>query len=215
MAPSRWRVSPSRDTEQPGDPAFTIELDGVGVENPAAGTDAVARATGHDSERTAAGDEAETMAPGDEAEQDDTAAPPRVIVAEVIGSAGTGALQIEVVAAGWRFGFEVEDARRAEIRERATRQRAEIAHGATTDVRAIIPGRVVSVAVAGGDEIEAGQPLLVVEAMKMQNEVRSPRAGRVQRVAVAPGTTIELGDLLLTIDDLPIPPDSTASPGSR
>ena len=64
-------------------------------------------------------------------------------------------------------------------------------------MRAIIPGVVVSVAVAPGDAVDAGQQLLVVEAMKMQNELRAPRAGTVERVAVgAERSTIEVGDLL-------------------
>jgi biotin carboxyl carrier protein len=68
------------------------------------------------------------------------------------------------------------------------------------EVRAAIPGRVVSVSVTEGDEIEAGGTLLVLEAMKMQNELRAARAGRIQRVAAAAGQTIELGDLLAVIE---------------
>ena len=73
------------------------------------------------------------------------------------------------------------------------------AHHGPTDVRAIIPGRVVSVAVAVGEDVEAGQQLLVVEAMKMENELRAPRAGTVERVAVGPGQTVELGDTLIVL----------------
>jgi biotin carboxyl carrier protein len=53
--------------------------------------------------------------------------------------------------------------------------------------------------VAAGDEVVAGQQLLVVEAMKMQNELRAPRDGNIERVAVGVGQTIEVGDLLLVI----------------
>jgi biotin carboxyl carrier protein len=63
----------------------------------------------------------------------------------------------------------------------------------------MIPGRVVAVAVAPGDVVTAGQTLLVVEAMKMQNELRTPRDGTVERVAVGVGETIDLGDLLMVI----------------
>ena len=63
----------------------------------------------------------------------------------------------------------------------------------------MIPGRVVAVAVAPGDVVAAGQTLLVVEAMKMQNELRTPRDGTVERVAVGVGETIDLGDLLMVI----------------
>jgi hypothetical protein len=51
-----------------------------------------------------------------------------------------------------------------------------------------------------GDAVEGGQPLLVIEAMKMQNEVRAPRAGTVGRVAAAEGRPVELGDLLLVLE---------------
>jgi biotin carboxyl carrier protein len=63
----------------------------------------------------------------------------------------------------------------------------------------VIPGRVVAVAVVAGDEVEAGQTLLVIEAMKMQNELRSPRDGSVERVAVGVGETIDLGQLLVVL----------------
>jgi glutaconyl-CoA decarboxylase len=66
-------------------------------------------------------------------------------------------------------------------------------------VRAIIPGRIVAVMVKPGDDVEAGQQILVVEAMKMQNELRAPREGSVDRVGVAVGDTIDVGDLLVVI----------------
>jgi biotin carboxyl carrier protein len=106
---------------------------------------------------------------------------------------------VEVVVGGWRFELEVEDARRADLRRRATRERPEAAVDTGAEVRAIIPGRVISVSVGVGDRIDAGQALLVVEAMKMQNELRAPRAGVVERIAVGPGQTIELGDLLVIV----------------
>ena len=106
---------------------------------------------------------------------------------------------VEVVVDGWRFELEVESAGRAALRERASRDRGARTHGVGAEVRAIIPGRVVAVSVAAGDPVSAGQQLLVVEAMKMQNEVRTPLAGIVERLAVAEGQTIELGDLLVVI----------------
>ena len=100
---------------------------------------------------------------------------------------------------GWRFEFEVEDADRAALRARATNaQGAQAQHG-PTEVRAIIPGRVLTVAVTPGDVVTAGQQLLTVEAMKMQNELRSPRDGTVERVAVGPGQTVEPGDVLVVL----------------
>ena len=110
-----------------------------------------------------------------------------------------GRTALEVVVAGWRFELDVEDAGLADLRERATSSREAAIHHGPTDVRAIIPGRVVSVAVEAGDTVVAGQRLLAVEAMKMENELRSPRAGTVERVATAVGQTVELGDPLVVI----------------
>ena len=106
---------------------------------------------------------------------------------------------VEVVVDGWRFELEIEDDARATLRERATRAPDATAATGPFEVRAAIPGRVASVGVVAGDEIAAGATILVVEAMKMQNELRAPRAGRVERVAVGAGDTIELGDLLAVI----------------
>lgn len=73
------------------------------------------------------------------------------------------------------------------------------AHGEQKIV-APMPGRVVRVLVAPGDEVESRQPVVVVEAMKMENELRSPKAGRVKDVAVAAGTSVEAGRVLVVID---------------
>jgi biotin carboxyl carrier protein len=107
---------------------------------------------------------------------------------------------LEVVVDGWRFEVEVEPESRAALRERARRDRGDAGHSGPAEVHAIIPGVVVSIAVAAGDQIEAGQQLLVVEAMKMQNELRAPRAGRIERVTVGERSTIEVGDLLVVIE---------------
>jgi biotin carboxyl carrier protein len=114
--------------------------------------------------------------------------------------AAAGVRRLEVVVDGWRFEVDVESEARARLRERATNVRGGAAKGGPVELRAIIPGRVVSVDVAEGDTIDAGGRLLVVEAMKMQNELRSPRRGTVGRVAVGPGQTVELGDLLLVVE---------------
>jgi len=71
----------------------------------------------------------------------------------------------------------------------------------TDTIRAAMPGLVVSVAVRAGDTVAAGQPLLVLEAMKMQNPVRATRAGRVSRVLVAEGALVESGAALVEFDD--------------
>jgi acetyl/propionyl-CoA carboxylase alpha subunit len=107
--------------------------------------------------------------------------------------------RLEVVVDGWRFDLLIEDADRADLRARATRAREASGQHGPIEVRAIIPGRVTSVAVAVGDAVTAGTRLLAVEAMKMENDVRSPRDGAVERVLVAPGQTVELGDVLVVI----------------
>jgi biotin carboxyl carrier protein len=119
--------------------------------------------------------------------------------AEASSTTPDGAGRREVVVGGWRVEVEIESERRAALRERASRGRTAAVRGGPTEVHAIIPGRIVSVSIAAGDDVVAGQQLLVVEAMKMQNELRAPRDGRIERVAVASGETIEVGDLLLII----------------
>ena len=110
-----------------------------------------------------------------------------------------GTQRREVLVDGFRLEVEVETERIASLRERATRGRSASAHGGPLAVKAIIPGKVVSVSIAAGDAVTAGQQLLVVEAMKMQNELRAPRDGTIERVGVAPGVNIEVGDLLVVI----------------
>ncbi len=115
-------------------------------------------------------------------------------------SAGAGGVRVrEVLVDGFRFLVNVESERIAALRERAGRGRTASAHSGPLQVKAIIPGKVVSVSVAAGDEVAAGQQLLVVEAMKMQNELRAPRDGTIDRVGVAVGVNIEIGDLLVVI----------------
>jgi biotin carboxyl carrier protein len=110
-----------------------------------------------------------------------------------------GVATVEVVVDGWRFELDVEGADRAELRRRATRAPDAEAASGPTEIRAIIPGRVAAVRVVVGDAVEAGQSLLVVEAMKMQNELRAPRAGVVERVAVGEGQTIDNDDILVVL----------------
>lgn len=66
-------------------------------------------------------------------------------------------------------------------------------------ILAPMPGRVVRLLVSPGDEVAARQPVIVVEAMKMENELRSPRAGTVKDVAVQTGASVEAGRVLVTI----------------
>ena len=82
---------------------------------------------------------------------------------------------------------------------------AEQAHGESgrrgrVVVAAYMPGRVVSVLVGEGDAVESGRSLVVLEAMKMQNEIRADRPGVVRRVHVAAGQAVENGDPLVELE---------------
>ncbi|HVH73172.1 MAG TPA: acetyl-CoA carboxylase biotin carboxyl carrier protein subunit, partial [Candidatus Dormibacteraeota bacterium] len=66
-------------------------------------------------------------------------------------------------------------------------------------IAAPMPGKVVRLLVKAGDPVEASQGLLVVEAMKMQNEIRSPKSGTIERVLVAEGQAVNAGEVLLIV----------------
>jgi len=70
----------------------------------------------------------------------------------------------------------------------------------TQQVLAPMPGKVVKVLVKPGDEVKARQGLVVVEAMKMENELRSPKDGRVAEVLVSEGASVEAGRLLVVVE---------------
>jgi biotin carboxyl carrier protein len=67
-------------------------------------------------------------------------------------------------------------------------------------VESVMPGKVVRLLVNEGDTVEEGQGLVVVEAMKMENEIGAPKAGRISSIAVEPGQTVEAGAALLVIE---------------
>ena len=76
---------------------------------------------------------------------------------------------------------------------------ADAAHGPIV-LKAAMPGKVVAVLVAVGEAIETGKGVLVVEAMKMQNEVKSPKAGTVQAIRVSTGDSVAAGQVLVVIE---------------
>lgn len=191
MAPliRRSRVSPAGPGALPADGARDLDLaapDAPAVESIGPGLMVVRPARpAHATDRPTA----ERAAPG-LAGRAHVAALPAV---------AAGRRRVEVVVDGWRFELDVEDAARAELRGRATRMTDATVASGPAEIRAIIPGRVAAVRVVAGDSVEAGGTLLVVEAMKMQNELRAPRDGIVERVAVGEGQTIELGDVLVVL----------------
>lgn len=94
-----------------------------------------------------------------------------------------------------RFEFEVNDPRSLQGRRGA-------GAGAVGPraVKAPMPGRVVRVLVAVGEDVAEQQGIVVIEAMKMQNELKSPKAGRVARVSVAVGDTVGAADVLAIVE---------------
>ncbi|MCC6292706.1 MAG: biotin/lipoyl-binding protein [Bryobacterales bacterium] len=67
-------------------------------------------------------------------------------------------------------------------------------------IASAMPGKIVRLLVADGDPVEAGQGILTVEAMKMQNEMQAPRAGTVRLRAITSGGTVAAGEVLATIE---------------
>jgi biotin carboxyl carrier protein len=67
-------------------------------------------------------------------------------------------------------------------------------------VVAPMPGRIVRLLVQSGDRVEAQQGLIVMEAMKMQNELKAPKPGTVARISVQAGTTVQAGEVLMVIE---------------
>lgn len=102
--------------------------------------------------------------------------------------------QTEIIVNGQRVTVAVHD--KKHLRGQAG---GAIAGGKAT-LTAPMPGKIVRVLCAIGDEVEAQQGLLVVEAMKMQNEVQSPKSGKVTELRVSEGQTVNAGEVLAVIE---------------
>jgi acetyl/propionyl-CoA carboxylase alpha subunit len=98
---------------------------------------------------------------------------------------------------GFRFGGEALDERTRAIRD-ITAESSKSAGPAS--LVAPMPGLIVRVNVSPGDAVQAGQGLVVMEAMKMENELRAPAAGTVKTVMVEPGKAVEKGTVLVDFD---------------
>jgi biotin carboxyl carrier protein len=107
---------------------------------------------------------------------------------DVIVSAG------EVRVNGKAYAVELFDPRSMRGRKRAG------AGAGRHEIAAMMPGKVVRLLAAQGDAVEEGQGLIVVEAMKMQNEMKAPKAGRVVEVKTQSGATVVAGEILLVIE---------------
>lgn len=108
---------------------------------------------------------------------------------------------------GDRYAVDVEQERLKRLRALGGQRHEE--HGGAT-VPAPMPGLVVKLLVSEGEAVEANQGLVILEAMKMENEIRSPRAGVVEGIAVAPGAAVNKGDALMAVTE----PQAVASTGS-
>jgi len=111
----------------------------------------------------------------------------------------TGSTVAEVTAAGTRRFVRVGTLEFVLERESAARRRAGNASGG--GLEAPMPGVVTRVLVLVGDVVEKGQPLLALEAMKMEHLIRAPRAGRVRRLAAAAGEMVQGGATLVELEE--------------
>lgn len=100
-----------------------------------------------------------------------------------------GVWQLHVAGRTWRVRFA----------EPQLGGRERVQGRTDEEVRAPIPGRVVEVLAAVGAELSPGAPVLVLEAMKMQNLITAQRGGRLAKLLVAPGARVEMGQLLAVV----------------
>jgi biotin carboxyl carrier protein len=102
-----------------------------------------------------------------------------------------------VLARGAETAVTVVDARRKRLAEAVRR---EPAGGGGGVIRAPIAGKVVKVMVAAGATVAVGQPVAVLEAMKMENEIKADAAGTVRTVHVEPGRSVETSEAMITLE---------------
>jgi biotin carboxyl carrier protein len=120
------------------------------------------------------------------------------------GESWTVAVQPREGIGRWTLGVVGERVDVAAVDERTQRiqqlTRARPLPAASGTVEAPMPGLVVRIAVTEGQRVDAGTALVVVEAMKMENQLRAPRAGVVAKVHVRAGETVEKGAPLVTVE---------------
>ena len=100
---------------------------------------------------------------------------------------------LEVSVEGYRFAVAVRDPRQW------SRNGAGRSGEGVQTIASPMPGKVVRVLVAAGEEVQPGQGIVVVEAMKMQNEMKANRAGKVHTIPAQEGATVAAGDVLATV----------------
>ena len=102
----------------------------------------------------------------------------------------------EVLLMGRQFPVQVEDEREKRLQAAAGRT---ISESGEYQMKAPMPGMIVSIPVAENQEIQKGQVLVILESMKMQNELKSPRDGIISRIRIKPGETVEQKQTLLSV----------------
>lgn len=118
-------------------------------------------------------------------------------VYRVLARRGSQRGQYDLAIDGYRFVTEALDERAKAIRELSG---AALKAAGPTHLMAPMPGLIVRVNVSAGDQVRSGQGLVVMEAMKMENELRAPASGIVKRVVVTSGSAVEKGALLLEME---------------
>jgi biotin carboxyl carrier protein len=106
----------------------------------------------------------------------------------------------EIAIDGYRFTVEALDERARVIRELSGNSQKVVAAG---HLKAPMPGLIVRVNVNEGDQVRSGQGLVVMEAMKMENELRATASATVRRIVVSPGSAVEKGAVLLEMEPAP------------
>jgi biotin carboxyl carrier protein len=102
----------------------------------------------------------------------------------------------QVLFHGRQFQVKVEDEREKRLRAAAG---GGVAEGGEFHLKAPMPGLVVAIPVSEGQAVQKGQVLIILESMKMQNELKAPRAGTVERIRVKAGESVEQKQTLLNI----------------
>ena len=118
-------------------------------------------------------------------------------VHRVVVQRGSGRGKYSFWVDGYRFDIEALDERTRQIRDVAA---ASAPPSGPAPIVAPMPGLVVRVRVAVGDKVEAGQGVVVMEAMKMENELRATAPGVVRSIEIEPGTAVEKGTLLVSLE---------------
>jgi propionyl-CoA carboxylase alpha chain len=131
--------------------------------------------------------------------------PPGAPVFHVTVDGTTVAIQVTRHDGGWTLAHGGASARVKVLRRRAAKLLARMPTKAAPDLSRLLlspmPGLVVAIHVAEGDAVKAGQPLAVVDAMKMENVLRAERDGRVGKVHVAPGASLAVDQVILEFAD--------------